>query len=106
MTYHIETYWNEKWIKIIDGSKQFCEGYLYARTDYAPRPYLRMVRSDGKIVQELPAVYEVYIGQVAGWPTAEQYERAGNEALEKARVIREDKNRRWIKAQHLKDTEE
>jgi len=48
-----------------------------------------MVRSDGKIVDEVQAFDDVGIGQVAGWPTAEQYELAAERALEKAKKIRE-----------------
>jgi hypothetical protein len=55
-----------------------------------------MVRSDGKIVRELTEYEDVGIGMIAGFPTAEQYERAAERALERARKIREnqEKNRR------------
>jgi hypothetical protein len=89
MTYHIEYYLDGKWIKILTGSKQFLQGYLTARREFSPRPHLQLVRSDGRIVDEMQSSYSVGLGQVAGWPTAEQYDRAGNEALERARYIRE-----------------
>ena len=48
------------------------------------------MRSDGRVMEEVPAREDVAIGMVAGWPTAEQFERAANKALERARVIREN----------------
>jgi hypothetical protein len=44
-------------------------------------------------MEEIEAREDVSIGQVAGWPTAEQYERAAAKALEKAKVIREHNKR-------------
>lgn len=58
-----------------------------------PRVHLRMVRSDGKIVCELAAHDDVVIGMIAGFPTAEQYERAAERALETARKIRENQEK-------------
>lgn len=92
-SYRIETYHEGKWIKILEGSKQFLEGYLYAKKDYAPRPHFRIVREDGRIVDELPCRHDINIGQVAGWPTAEQYERAGKDALARAELIRVRRDR-------------
>jgi hypothetical protein len=61
-----------------------------------PRIHLRMVRSDGKIIREITEYDDVGIGMITGFPTAEQYERAAERALERARKIREnqEKNRR------------
>lgn len=87
-TYHIETYHDGKWIKIVEDSRDFCNGWLHSRIAHAPRPAYQLVRSDGKILREHPARYEVNIGQVAGWPTAEQYERAGKDALARAELLR------------------
>jgi len=47
------------------------------------------MRSDGKVMQELPAVTDASIGMVAGWPTPEQYEYAARRAIEQAARIRE-----------------
>ncbi len=41
-------------------------------------------------MEEVPAREHVALGIVAGWPTAEQFERAAHKALERARVIREN----------------
>jgi hypothetical protein len=87
-TWKVEALHDGEWKKVIEASKQFCEGFLHARQYEAPRLAQRLIRDDGKVFYELPAKAEVFIGQVAGWPTAEQYERAVARALEKARAIR------------------
>ncbi len=91
--YHIETFTIGKWLKIVMGSREYCRGYLNARQDLSPRNAYRLVRSDGQIVDEYPAREDVSIGQVAGFPSAEQYERAGNRAFDMAKAIREQKQR-------------
>ena len=60
----------------------------------APGLRLRLVRSDGKIIDEIPANDGVNIGMVAGFPTAGQYERAAEEALKRAAAIREHERMR------------
>lgn len=87
-TYHLESFAIGKWLKILSGSLQYCQGFLDARKDYAPRNAYRLMRSDGKIVEEIPAREDVNIGQVAGWPTAGQYEAAAAKAIERAQAIR------------------
>ncbi len=90
LTYHIECPCLGKWNPFIKGrSRGYCDGYMDAMRGQLPRLHLRMVRSDGKIVDEVEAFDDVGIGQVAGWPTAEQYELAAERALEKAKKIRE-----------------
>ncbi len=72
-----------------DEQRGFLLGYLYGRYDAPPpRLAMRVIRSDGKLVDERPADDEVSIGMIAGWPTAEQYESAAKRALEKAERIR------------------
>jgi hypothetical protein len=82
-----------KWYKLFEGSLQFLQGYLDARKDSSPRLAYRIMRSDGRVMEEVGAREDVSIGQVAGWPTAEQYERAAARALERAKVIREHNER-------------
>jgi hypothetical protein len=89
-TYKIETFHLNQWAKIADYvTREFCNGVLWKVKHDAPRLAYRVVRSDGKIMDELPAVDEVSVGMVAGFPTPEQYERAAAKALEKAAAIRE-----------------
>jgi hypothetical protein len=45
-------------------------------------------------MDEIKAHDDVNIGQVAGWPTAEQYEQAAEKALERAKKISEADNQR------------
>jgi hypothetical protein len=78
----------------------FLRGYMLGRSDTpAPRRGMRIVRSDGKVMDEYAATTGLDIGLVAGWPTPEQYEEAAKVALERAERIREmnearDKRRR------------
>jgi len=87
-SYKLETFYMDKWLAIKNDGLQFLLGFMASRSDSSPRNAYRIVRSDGKIVEELPGRDDVHIGMVAGWPTAEQYERAAERALEKARIIR------------------
>jgi len=96
-TYSIQCPCLNDWNSFIKNEiKSYCDGYMDGRKHDLPRPHLRMVRSDGKIVRELTEYEDVGIGMIAGFPTAEQYERAAERALERARKIREnqEKNRR------------
>lgn len=88
-TYTIETLFGDKWMPIIkEEYLQYCLGWLDRAQDQSPRPAYRLVRSDGRIQKLLTEREDVSIGQVAGFPTAEQYEAAAQRALEKAAVIR------------------
>jgi hypothetical protein len=88
-TYSLEVAFCGRWIKFKSGSLQYLKGHLDGKAEASPRIAHRIVRSDGKIVEELPARDDVGIGLVAGHPTAEQYERAAEKALAKAEAIRE-----------------
>lgn len=88
-TYFVETYYIDRWLKLFSETRDYCLGYLSAIADRAPRNPYRVVRSDGKVVQDLPGNTEVSIGQIAGWPTPEQYESAAKRAMEQAALIRE-----------------
>lgn len=90
--YHIECPCLGKWNRIKIGSRHYCDGYMDAMRGQAPRSHLRLVRSDGKVMDEITAYDDVSVGMIAGWPTAEQYERAANTALERAKTIRERSN--------------
>ena len=86
--YYIETFSCGGWIKMLHGSRQYCQGFLDARKDYSPSSPYRLMRPDGKVIERVLAREDVSIGQVAGWPTAEQFERAADKALERAKAIR------------------
>lgn len=99
-TYAVETLHIGKWIKLFaTETRDYCFGYLSHAKYCAPRIAHRIVRSDGKVMQELPAVEDCSIGMIAGWPTPEQYEGAAQRALEQAARIR----RQWEKTGNYHD---
>ena len=83
------------WRLLFEENRSFCAGFLAARRESpGPRLAARVVRSsDGKVVDEIGEKTEVDIGMIAGHPTAEQYEAAGNRALAIAAKIRERESR-------------
>ncbi len=91
LEYTVESFYFGRWVKVIQGSLQYCQGYFDARKDYGPRNAYRVMRSDGRVIEEFKSRDDVFIGQIAGWPTAEQYERAATKALERAKAIRESR---------------
>lgn len=88
--YSIESFFLGKWTKIISNrTLQYCQGYHDGVSGGpTPRLALRVVRSDGKVMENTEAKDDVSIGMVAGWPTAGQYEAAAARALEQAAAIR------------------
>lgn len=92
--YHLECRNAEKWIRFKSHlSLQYAKGWIDSRKEMSPRPSIRLVRSDGRIVDEISEINEVLVGQVAGFPTAEQYEQAASLALKRAKAIREANTR-------------
>jgi hypothetical protein len=93
-TYGIECPCGDKWNRFIkEETRPYCQGYFNALKGQAPSLAYRLVRSDGKILDEIKAYDSVGLGMIAGFPTAEQYERAAQEALDKAARIRENQKR-------------
>ena len=78
------------WVTLLAMQRlDYARGYLHGRDDAGGlRLAMRLVDSDGRVVDSREA-RGLDIGQIAGWPTAEQYERAAAEAMERARRIRE-----------------
>lgn len=87
-----------KWFRpcgLAEETRGFALGYLMGRHDTpAPRPAMRVVRSDGKVVDEYVASEDVDIGLIAGWPSPEQYEGAAERAMQTAARIRAQQERR------------
>ena len=88
-TYKLEALCHGQWHKVIESSMQYCKGYMAAKREYHPRLAHRLIRSDGRVIDQFEASEDVCIGQVAGHPTAEQYEAAAKRALDRAKSIRE-----------------
>ena len=87
-TYTVEFQSGDAWLPVVSGSRDYCLGYIDCRKNEGPRLAHRVIRSDWRIVDHCNARSEVNIGQVAGWPSAEQYESAAARALERAEQIR------------------
>lgn len=85
----VEVTMGDKWVVLFEETRSFCRGYVAARRD-APGPKLgaRVVDSNGRVVDITPGSADVSLGMIAGMPSAEQYEDAGNRALEMAAKIR------------------
>ena len=90
-TYAVEVQWLEGWRPIIDAeTRDFCLGYLASHRQHpGPRVAVRVVRSDGNVLDTASAEERASLGMVAGFPSAAQYERAAERALASAAVIRE-----------------
>lgn len=87
--YQIEASINGTWQPLVgmkDRSKLYLLGHLHHHRDSpGPRLAWRLVAPDGRVVEEVPALNDVSIGMVAGWPTPAQYRAAGEKALALAR---------------------
>lgn len=94
-TYRVESFvFETKWVTLFEETCDYCLGYLRAKQYESPRNRMRMVRSDGHVMQDIPANADVGIGMVASYPTAEQYELAAERALAQARRIRAEEAKR------------
>ncbi len=91
-TYAIEVFYNDMWHVLggmRDVSYPFAMGYMIGRQDLnlSPRPPQRVIRSDGKVIDELKGRDDVNIGMIAGFATAEQYRAAAARAIARAEKI-------------------
>ena len=93
-TYKVEVQTGGQWIYILDESRDFCMGYMTRAVEYSPRLAMRVIRSDGKVIDSIEKSDDVQIGMVAGWPTPEQYESAARRATATAEEIRKFKVRK------------
>ena len=93
MSYHLEIPCLGKWNRFKTGSKGYCQGYMDALRGAYPRSEVRMVDDAGKVLDCIEEWEQVSVGMIAGWPTAEQYERAAAEAVQKAALIRGNQER-------------
>lgn len=92
-TYELQVHGEDRWFTLggcRDVPLSWARGFIAGRQEASgPQLPIRILRSDGKIVEETLGKPEVSLGLIAGWPSAEQYERAAARALEKATKIRE-----------------
>ena len=92
-TYRVEVHHaHYGWVKLLEDPSRLCAaGYFMGRTDarMPPSPAMRLIRSDGKVIDDIPEDAEVSVGMVAGFPTPEQYEAAAERAVATAKRLRE-----------------
>lgn len=90
-TYAVDAKHGDRWVSLVSGSTwDFCTGfYLAKREGPPPRLAFRVVRDDGKVCDESTEDLRAGLGQVAGFPTAEQHEAAAQRALDAAAWVRE-----------------
>ena len=63
---------SDGWLKLDEGTRDYCRGWLEARKDLRPRPAMRIVRDDGAVSETLPADDTARVGMVFGYPTGAQ----------------------------------
>jgi hypothetical protein len=92
LDHSLEVKRGDDWIPIAFGNRSYCVGFFDARQDQAPRLAMQVVRrspqGERKVIAFAPAKDGLHIGQIAGFPSAEQYEAAAAKALATAQHIR------------------
>lgn len=74
---------------VTDETRDFCLGYVVAIQRLPPpRAALRIVRGDGKVIDQRDRHDRVALGIVLGLPAPEQYEDAARRAIEEAAHLR------------------
>lgn len=88
-TYHLEAHHRGAWRRLHgEVSRGYGEGYLACMRSIAgPTLAYRLVRSDGRVIDETNGKEEATVGAVAGWPTWQQYASAAARALECSRRV-------------------
>lgn len=92
-TYRLEVQSGGQWVRLFERSKDFCLGYMERANEFTPRVAMRIVRSDGKVIDQIQMSDTVFIGMVAGWPTPEQYRQAAYRALANAEELQKIRDR-------------
>jgi hypothetical protein len=94
--YAVEAQRPSGWIRLFSESRAYCQGWIAcARETPSPRLALRLVRlSDGKVVlEQTTGCPDASVGQVAGWPSPEQYRAAAARALSAADLVEQRSGR-------------
>lgn len=70
------------WLKVVEGGREYCIGYLHGRTESIPRPAMRVRRTkDDKIVEAWDASTSAPVGASCGWPSYQQLRTAAVKCL-------------------------
>jgi len=91
-TYTLQVRYNGEWTAFPGGGcgREFGIGYVFAcRERPGPRSGIRLVRDDGRVIEEAPELTEASIGLVVGFPSAEQYRAAAARCIARAEQIEE-----------------
>jgi hypothetical protein len=82
-------------MRLFSESRAYCQGWIAcARETPSPRLVLRLVRlSDGKVLEQTTGCPDASVGQVAGWPSPEQYRAAAARALAAADLVEQRSGR-------------
>ena len=88
-TYHLHVLDGSRWVKLFGEIAQGeGRGYLMChREQPGPRLAMRLVRSDGHVLEEAAAKSEASIGMHAGSPRADQYVDAATRVLRMAHQV-------------------
>lgn len=87
-TYKAEVHTGGSWYRLFEMPKDYCLGYIGRARESSPRLAMRVIRSDGVVIDSIEKSDDVQIGMVASWPRPEQYEAAARRALATAEQIR------------------
>ena len=81
-SYYLETYHNDAWVQHPwTVGLEYGRGYIaHRRESPGPRLAMRLVRDDGRVMDDAPGLADASIGIVAGWPTEAQYRAAARRA--------------------------
>lgn len=102
------TYWH-RWtsggevVSVATTSLEYGRGYLAChRSSPGPRLGLRLVRVEDatgteRVLEEVPELTDVYIGMIAGHPSAAQYRAAAARAIALAEMIEEREERERLR---------
>jgi hypothetical protein len=92
LRYRVQVLRDEKWVTVFqESNRAYCEGYLErVRSEIDLRNEWQLYDTKtNRALLTVTARNEMGLGQIAGWPTAEQYEQAAERALKNAKIIRE-----------------
>lgn len=95
MNYTLEILHNDKWVKLLEGGREYCTGWFDARRESSgPKPAYRVRNlTTGKVSKESAACHDIDVGWSAGSPSPAQYARAAANALAKIRSARNGNQR-------------
>lgn len=96
-----------EWVEIARDTLSFCLGYFFARKECniaGLNQAWRVIREDGKLIDECVERNELALGMIVGFPTIQQYISASIKALEKTLfLVRNDNEKKDKITKIIKD---